>query len=343
MLILCNAPSAHAFADITERFTSRLQQGRAFIQADRHTLTELLPQADILITERLTSDMVAAAERLRAVVIPYTGADALPLELLAERGITLINNHGNSRAVAERALALALSLLGRIVEMDTSLRQGDWGRRKVDSEAVRAQAECDGRFTCWTSLVGRAVTILGTGSIGCDIARFLKVFDCRITGYNHSGTLKDPDALGLFSRVTSELDEALGQADVIFCALPLTPETRDLIHEGNIHLLRSKYLINIARGAIFEEQALFDSLSAPSGEGLAGAALDTWYQYPRPFYAKAFPSQYPFHTLSHVILSPHAASQTSEGLRSQIAEAFRSLEAYLAGDRVETVDLTRGY
>ena len=343
MLILCNAPSALAFADITEKFTSRLQVGRSFIQADRFTLPELLPQADILITERLTYDMVAAADLLRAVVIPYTGADALPLELLAERGITLINNHGNSRAVAERALALALSLLGRIVEMDASLRRGDWGRRDVDSETVKDQAECDGRFTCWTSLVGRAVTILGTGSIGCEIARFLKVFDCRITGYSRSGTLKDSAASGLFSRVTSGLEEALGQADVIFCALPLTPETRNLIHKGNIHLLRSKYLINIARGAIFEEQSLFDSLVAPAGEGLAGAALDTWYQYPRPFYAKTHPSRLPFHTLSNVILSPHAASQSSEGLRSQIAEAFRSLEAYLAGDRVETVDLTKGY
>lgn len=343
MLILCTAKIAPPYEHIPQQFADTWPE-HTLIVADRHHVAELLPQADILITERLTREMIDSAVRLTAVVIPYTGVDALPLDLLAARGITLMNNHGNSQAVAERALALALSLLGRIVQMDSALRQGDWSRHMVSDEDPEAPDDgCDERLTCWTSLVGRSVTILGTGSIGCGIARFLKGFDCTVTGYNRSGILQDPASRELFSRVTNDLEQAVSTVDIVFCALPLTPETRNLIHKGNIHLLRSKYLINIARGAIFEEQALYDSLTAPAGTGLAGAAIDVWYQYPKPFYAQAYPSRLPFHTLKQVVLSPHAASQSKEGLRAQITQAFASLDAFLAGEGADAVDLTRGY
>jgi phosphoglycerate dehydrogenase-like enzyme len=286
----------------------------------------LAESADVLVTANFA--LIERATRLQYLVLPFTGVNSVPRDMLEGRGIRLVNNHGNAGAVAERAVALALAAAGRVAEFDKDLRRGEWHRNPPPAPL----------FDFWTSIEGSAVAILGTGAIGSGIARRLAGFRCHVTGFRRTNQPARPPH---FHEVTSELHAALKDRLLVFIALPLTEATRGLIGERELELFGGGVLVNVARGAIVEEEALYQALA--SGELLA-AGLDSWYRSPSPPTARAFPANYPFHELSNVVLSPHAASHAESGKRGQLEGVFRNLEAILSGDSPpDLVDLTQGY
>lgn len=284
--------------------------------------------ADVLVDHRISDELLDMAPLLKWIFVPFTGVNKIPWELLKRRGIRVSNNHGNAGIVAERAFSLALATLGRVAEYDRGLRRGYWHRNDSREEP----------FIFWTSLAGKRVSILGTGAIGCRIAEMCGPFTDDITGFKR--TSPEVNYPG-FRRITTDLSDALENCDVCFVTLPLTDATEGLIAAGELALLKGGYIVNISRGTIIQEQALYDALS--TGE-LKGAGLDVWYQHPNPFHVNQMPSELGFHELDNVVLSPHAGSHAVEGKFGQLEGTLKNLTAlFETGEPLDIADPATGY
>jgi phosphoglycerate dehydrogenase-like enzyme len=257
-------------------------------------------------------DILELAKNIEVVFIPFTGVNKLPFEYLIKKNIMVSNNHGNGIIVAERAVALSLAVMGRVVEFHNDMKEGEWHRRYQSKNP----------FDLWTSLQNKNVTILGTGGIGKNIARLLKGFNCKIMGYKKNVI----NPIENFDFLTDDLIMALNFGDIIYVALPLTEKTKSTINLENIELLRDKFLINVARGEIVEEKALYKGLN----DGiLKGAAIDSWYNYPNAEKPYELPSKYNVHRFKNIVISPHAASHSFEGKKYQLEYTIENIEYYL--------------
>lgn len=281
----------------------------------------LLKTTDVLISGKLTKEEIEIAQNLKILFVPYTGLNNFPVELLKERGILISNTHANAKYVAEKAVALALALLGRVVEYHNDLKRGLWNRSFDQSDT-------------WLSIQGRTCGILGYGSIGRHIARFLKSFDCRIIGFKkHVHGKHQPENMREnehADELTSDLTEVISKSSLIFICLPLNSETKGLINSKVLESMKEKFLVNISRGSIVDEDALYNALKNGT---LAGAALDVWYNYPGKFAAdkneQVFPSNKPIYDLPNVVISPHKASNTSEAIKAMIDDTLQNIREYL--------------
>ena len=272
---------------------------------------EGLKSAHVLIYGNLSPEDADIAVNLKLLIIPFSGTAHLDLNFFRKRGILAANSPGNGPIVAERALALAMAACGRVVEFHTDMAAGNWHRTGKPLKP----------FDYWFSMQGKQVSILGTGDIGQGIAKLLSGFDCKIKGYRRETVVPQ-----YFDSVTSSIDEALEFAEILFIALPINPETDNLINQSNIDKLTGSFLINVGRGKIVNEEALYDALS--SGK-IVGAGLDVWYDYPSKAQPQAIGSKLPFHKLPNVVISPHAASHSPEGKQGQLIGVLKALESYL--------------
>lgn len=328
MKILFNTHLALDFPEKIERIAARFPEHNFRTVRDTDGLNSEIKDTDVLVDHRINGELLDAAPKLAWIFVPFTGVNRLPLEECARRGIRVCNNHGNARYTAERGLALALALMGRVVEFDQGLRQGYWHR----NESVESP------FILWDSLFKKKITILGTGAIGGWIARLLAPFGGEIIGFRRSSRKPAPEE---FSRITSDLKSSLSEADLLFITLPLTEATRGMIGPEELALLKDSYLVNMSRGEIVEEEPLFQALKQRE---LKGAALDVWYRYPKPFASLQLPSRFPFQELQNVVLSPHAGSHTAEGKEGQLDGTLENLAALLEnGKPLDTVDPSQGY
>lgn len=311
-----------------EQFTARFPE-HTFVSAfeDEEFFNEL-KSADVLVDHRISTELLNRAPVLQWIFVPFTGVNRLPLKECALRGIGISNNHGNARYTAERGFALALALLGRVVAFDQGLRRAYWHRNESLEQP----------FILWDSLFNKKIGILGTGAIGSWIARLAAPFGGRVTGFRRSLSTRPPEG---FVRISNDLRDTLHEADLVFNTLPLTGETRGMIGAGELELLTGSYLVNISRAEIVREEPLYRALK--DGR-LRGAALDVWYRYPAPFAAETMPSEFPFHELDNVLLSPHAGSHTAEGKAGQLEAMLENLKALLQnGKPLNVVDPAQGY
>lgn len=152
--------------------------------------------------------------------------------------------------------------------------------------------------------------LLGFGSIGQQIYHMLRGFDSTFATYKNSHVIPSDfkDEIDLFSFENDPengLTNFLKTSDIVICSLPQTPKTIHLINENNLKHLSSKaLLVNVGRGTVVNEAALYQVLT---NRQIEGAAIDVWYNYkPDADEAgKKYPFQFPFHKLDNVVLSPH--------------------------------------
>ncbi len=328
MRILFNSYLALEFPEQVEQLRRLFPEHEMVIAESEAEVFEKLPDTDVLIAHKVTEEQIAEADKLQWVFIPYTGVNLIPFTSLRDKGVQVSNNHGNSMAVAERAVALAFAACGRVPEFDQDLRKGNWHRTDDPRHP----------FDFWTSLLNKKISILGTGEIARYIAAFLAPFTRNILGFRRREGQPLPEG---FSAVTNDLAEAMAYGEICFVTLPQTESTIGLIQKPELELLKGGFLINISRGKIVDEEALFNALSKGL---LKGAGIDAWYRYPKPFTADTLPGNLPFHTLKNVVLSPHAASHTDDAKLLQFSETMRNLELLLRTGKPENiVDPASGY
>jgi phosphoglycerate dehydrogenase-like enzyme len=161
----------------------------------------------------------------------------------------------------------------------------------------------------WSELAGKTLGIVGYGRIGQAVARRALAFDMEVMAIRRDAGRPDPHGLA-YLRGPEALDDVLTRADVLALTLTLTPDTRGLIDARALALMKpTAVLINVARGEVVDEDALYEALS---GGALAGAALDVWYRYPQGS-TPTLPGHRPFHTLPNVLMTPHVSGWT-EGM-----------------------------
>ncbi|SDV50782.1 NAD(P)-dependent oxidoreductase [Chitinasiproducens palmae] len=245
------------------------------------------------------------AQKLRIVAKHGTGVDNIDLNAARDAGVVVTNTPGaNAAAVAEYALAITLALARQVNLADRSLR-----------------ADRSGRIAAGTELGGKTVGVLGFGDIGRRTARLFKAaFDTTLLVYDPFAPDVAFAELGA-SRIDS-IEALLPACDVVTLHLPLLPETRNLFGAAEFAAMRdSAFLINVARGGIVDEAALYRALVA--GE-IAGAASDV-------FETEPVAASHPLLALDNFIASPHIAASSKESLVRMGAAAAQAVLDALAG------------
>jgi phosphoglycerate dehydrogenase-like enzyme len=263
------------------------------------TLTDdrAIGDVDVLVSMAFTRDMAAAAPRLRLVQVPGAGLDRIDRTALAP-GTALANAYGHDVGIAEYVIGAMLAISRSFCRVDAALRQGRW-------DSVWSGAA----VPLWPELAGKTLGVLGYGRIGQAVARRALAFDMDVLAIRRDAGRPDPNGLG-FVRGPAALDEVLGRADYLAITLALTPDTRGLIGARELARLKpTAMLINVARGEVVDEDALYDALRRGA---ISGAALDVWYRYPTGA-ALVHPGHRPFHELPNVLMTPHVSGWT-EGM-----------------------------
>jgi len=272
---------------------------------------QLLKDADAVVCGRITEEQLENAPSLKAIFVPFTGIDSFPVEYIHRKNILISNTHANSKYVAEHAVTLALSVMGRVVEFHEDLYNGKWNLFQLTQSNY------------WTTIQGKTCSILGYGEIGMYIAWMLKGYDCKIVAYKKHVTPEVPYA----DYVTGDLIDALNRGNIIFLCLPLSVETKNIISKEVLMKMKGKYLVNIGRGALVDEEGLYTSLK----DGiLAGAGLDVWYNYPgRKNPEPVLPSNYPIHELRNVVMSPHKSGLTRESIDGMTDDVVENIKTFI--------------
>jgi len=239
-------------------------------------------------------DYVLSNAKVKVIATYSVGYDHIDLEAATRRGIPVgYTPEILVEAVADLAVGLMITLARRVIEGDRLVRSG---------EAYKVWGEFLG-----TEVWGKTLGILGLGNIGAAVARRAKAFNMNVLYWSRTRKPWVEVALGL--RYVN-LDELFKQSDYLIITVALSRETHHLVNEDKLRMMkRGAYLINIARGAIIDTNALIKALK----EGwIAGAALDVYEEEP-------LPATHELVRMSNVVLTPHIASATVE-TRNKMAE-----------------------
>ena len=222
-------------------------------------LVALASRADVIIGWAAPIDVIMAAIRLQFVAYLHHGIDDLPIELLAERNIAVANVAGaHTITVAEQAMAFMLAFAKLVLVNNEAASSATW---QPAGTAVK--------------LHGKTAVVIGLGGIGRAIATRCSAFGMRIVGVRRDGDAACAEADEVVP--ISDLHQALARADFVFLAVPLTAQTRGLIDAETLAAIpQHAYLINVARGPLVAEDAIYEALV----EGrIGGYGTDVWWDY----------------------------------------------------------------
>lgn len=253
---------------------------------------------------RFTAELLCQLTDAKLLVQTGGRAPNVDLEAAKANGIVVAPAPGSgaSTGAAELTVGLILAVLRQIPRADAAMHAGQWiapfGRE----------------------LRGKTLGLIGLGGVGGHVARLTAAFGPKLLAYSRSLTAERAASL---SAEAVSFDDVLRQSDVVSVHVPLTPDTRGLIGEAQLALMKpSAYLINTSRGPVVEERALVQALS--SGR-IAGAGVDVFDQEP-------LPPDNPLRTLPNVVLTPHIGWPTDLGIDRFAGGAVDVVLKYLDGN-----------
>ena len=290
-------------------------------QADRAQLTAALAAADVVIGFEIDRSL-PPMPRLKLLHITGAGYDQVDQSLLPP-GCTFCNVYEHEIGIAEYVLAGMLEWMVGLRAMDRQIRRGDW-LGSFYKPAFHGE------------LSGKTLGIVGFGHIGREAARRARAFDMRIGAITR--TPRSSELLD-WAAPMAELDARLPECDFLLLCCPLDATTRGLVDRRRLALMkRSAVLVNVARGEVADEDALYEALR---DQVFAGAILDVWYVYPSRDNREPLPSHRPFHELANVIMSPHASGCTDKLLDRRWAVMTENLKRMAAGQELRNVILQK--
>jgi len=278
-------------------------------------LLEKVVEADGILTnimDRIDADVFQAAHRLKVVSQLGVGVDNIDVAEATRRGVLVGNTPGVlAKATADIAFGLLMSAARRISEGDRWLRAGNWKMQYHPMVWLGAEVH------------GATLGIVGMGQIGVEMAKRARGFDMRVIYYSRTRKPELESELGMEYFEPSDL---LSTADFVTLHIPLTLETRHFIGERELQLMKpTAILINAARGAVVDSQALYTALK----EGwISGAALDV--TDPEPI----LPDD-PLLSLDNLVITPHIGSASIDSRRRTCLLAARNVVAGIQGKRLE--------
>ena len=267
---------------------------------------ERAKDAEVLINSRglvtWPSDVLRQLPKLRLIATCSIGTDMIDLVAANKLGILVSNQPGRTApVVAEHAFGLMFALAKRTTYFTEEMRCGRWPR--MDH----------------TFLTGKTLGIIGTGNIGSELARLARAIGMKVIAWTFRPSPERATRLGI---EYVELDTLLGTADVVSLHLKLTDTSRGLIGQKEFQCMKQNTLfVNVARGPIVDTIALVDALE--SGH-LGGAAIDVFDEEP-------IPPDHPLLSCAQVVLTPHCADMTPEGVNLLNEGVVDNVIAFLKG------------
>ena len=262
--------------------------------------------ADILINSRgivkWPAEILRQLPKLKLISLCSIGTDMIALDEAKKRRITVCNQPGRTApVVAEHGFGLMFALAKRAAFLTASMKAGGWPR--MDN----------------IYLQGKTLGVIGTGHIGAEMARLGRAIGMDVIAWTYNPSAARVETLGV--RFV-ELDELLQTADVVSLHVKLTEESHHLISEREFGLMKQgTLLINVARGGVLDTDALIRALNS---RHLGGAAIDVYDQEP-------LPPNHPLLACEQVILTPHCADMTPEGVELLNEGAVDNIIAFLKG------------
>lgn len=284
--------------------------GHEFVYFDTKTtdadeLTRRSAGAEIIMIANnpYPAEVIEASDALKMIAVAFTGIDHVALDACRARGIEVRNCAGYSDiSVAELALGLTIDVLRKVVAADGAVRKGETSAGLMGTE-----------------IFGKTVGIIGCGKIGCATGRLFRALGARVLGYSRH---EHPEAAAAGIEQVP-LDTLLNQADIVSLHLPSNESTRKSFGADQISQMKDgAILINCARGAIVDNDALADALNAGK---LAGAGIDVFDMEP------PIPADYPLVNAANCVFTPHVAFLTRESMERRAIIEFENVLAYTEG------------
>jgi phosphoglycerate dehydrogenase-like enzyme len=258
---------------------------------------------------KITRAVMEACPNLKLIAKYGVAVDNIDIRAATELGIPVTNAPGvNSNAVAEMTIGLMLAVMRRIQFARELIRSGTW----------------EDETSLGRELIGSTVGIVGYGNIARLVIRKLQGFEVRrILVFTESKRLQAPE----FPNVApAGLETLLKESDIVSIHKALTPQSRGMIGETNLRLMKSSaFLVNTSRGALVEEAALLKALQE---RWIAGAALDVYEQEP-------LSSRSPFLSMNHVVLTPHIGGATHETRERLVTTIAQNIADFLTGKGID--------
>lgn len=273
-------------------------------------LAEEVKDVDVIMVvyAKITEKIINSAAKLRGIVRYGIGVDNIDLKAASKRRIPVANVPDYCiGTVADHAFALILALNRKLLLADRILRSGEYGLWTSPSPKLMG-----------VDLEGKVLGLVGVGKIGSAVAARAKGFGMKVVAFDPYIPKEIAEKIGV---ELVDLETLLKNADFISIHAPLTPETRGIIGEKELRMMkRTAYIINTARGPIIQEKALYKALK---NGWIAGAGLDVYEKEPPDL-------DNPLFKLENVILTPHIAYYTKEAIwrleMSAVEEAIRILQ-----------------
>ncbi len=272
-------------------------------------IAERITDADVVIVNKvkLNEGNLSRATNLKLICVTATGYDNIDTAYCRSRGIALCNVPAYStESVAQLTLAMALSLANRLNEYRSYVHSGAYSASGVANLLSPSYHELSS--LCWG--------VVGGGAIGTRVAELARAFGCRVIMCRRAPETRFEQA---------SIDELCREADILSLHVPLTDETRGMISRERIASMKTgAILINVARGAVTDEEALADAVEQGR---LGGLGVDVYSREP-------FGEDHPFSRIlsyPNVCLTPHMAWGAVEARNRCIEVIAENIAAYEAG------------
>ena len=258
-------------------------------------LKEIISDREVLVFRsgiKINADLLESAPNLKLIVRAGSGVDNIDLDYVYERGVEFHRIPGpGAEAVAEIAFAFMLALSRRLFEADKTMREARWEKYQLSGYLIRR----------------KVLGIIGMGDIGAHVADMGRAWNMQVIGCVEKFSL---ERAAKFHRSEIDLlgfDQVIEHSDYLCLHVPLKDNTRNLINADVLARVKpGSYLVNLARGGVVDEQALYDSLV--KGDRLRGAALDVHKN-------EGEGKLSPLASLPNVILTPHIGAMAVDAQR----------------------------
>ena len=302
--------------DISVESLSEFGELAVYPSTEQSEVAARVKDADCIVLnkQKINEASIGEAKNLRLVAVTATGYDNIDTAYCKSRGIAVVNIRGYSTdAVTEVTVAMALSLFTHLNEYNRFVKSGDYTASGIANRLVPVYRE----------IAGKTWGIVGYGNIGRRVATVAKALGCRVVA---TARTPKPDVEML------SLQELCRVSDVISLHTPLTNETRGMIGDRELRLMKpTAILINVARGAVMDEEAAVRALLE---NRLGGLGVDVYSKEP-------FPADSPYTLLSNcdrACLTPHMAWGAYETRLRVVEEIKENIRAFLRGEKRNRVD-----
>lgn len=281
----------------------------------------LLERSSVYVGTKFTAEMAQHAPQLELVLVGGAGYDGIDLAQLPA-DVQVANTFNHETSIAEYVVAAAVLMRRKILQQSRALSEGVWASSVYDPTIPQAH-----------SLADANVGILGYGHIGKAVWQAFRSFGAKGRAIRHTAASETPDELEWLGTL-ADLGTLLDESDVLVVCVPLNEQTRGIIGASELARLGSNSIvINVSRGPLIDEDALYDALAS---EIVAGAAIDVWYQYPDTA-GHGFPASRPFWELPNALVTPHISGVTNTTFVGRVRDIAKNIRNQVAGNPIDRV------